>query len=441
MLDDLGKTLSGLINGLVNRSSVDKETVEKLLRDIRKTLLQADVDAVLVDELIKNIEEKALKKDPPAGMTLREHVLKTIYEELVTLLGETPSDISDKKRILLIGLFGSGKTTTAAKLARYFKKKGKRPVLVALDYHRPAASQQLKQLGERLKVPVHVDGDKDPYKGAKYAMENFKKQDVMIFDTAGRNALDKDLANELKKLSDIIGPDEVILAIPADIGKVAKKQGEEFNRLVGITGIIITKMDGTAKAGGALAAANATGAKVNFLGTGENLEDFEVYDSKRFVSRLLGLGDLQTLLEKANESGVKEETMEKLIEGKFTLNDFYEQIDAMQNMGPLGNLIGMIPGASGTKIPKELIEKQENQMKNYKHIINSMTEDERNDPEILNSSRIIRISRGSGRPESEIRELLSQYKKMKKVMKMMGGTAGLKRGSMKNMAKRFGFKL
>jgi len=441
MLDELGKNLSGLIKNLAGKGSVDEKTISKLLSDIKKTLLQSDVDTELTDRLVSNIEKKVLNEKTPAGMTLREHVIKTIYDELVRFLGESPSDISDKKRIMLIGLFGSGKTTTAAKLARYFKKKGKRPVLVALDYHRPAAPQQLSQLGEKLKVPVHIDENKDPINGSKESLEKFKKQDVIIFDTAGRNALDEELANELKNISSVVNPDEVLLAIPADIGKVAKKQAEEFNKLVGITGIIVTKMDGTAKAGGALAAASATKAKVKFIGTGENPEDFEVYNPERFVSRLLGLGDLETLLEKAKESGIKEETVENIVEGRFTLKDFYEQIEAMQNMGPLGNIVGMIPGAGNAKIPKDLLEKQDQKMRNYKHIINSMTEEEKIDPEIINSSRIKRIAKGSGRPESDVRELLAQYKKMKKVMKMMGGAAGMKRGSMKNLAKQFGFKM
>lgn len=441
MLNNLGKNLSGLIKRLVTGTSVDKKAVEQLLQDLGKILLQSDVDTALVKELIENIEKKCLKEKPPAGLTLREHVLKTIYDELVKLLGESPAGTADKKRIMFIGLFGSGKTTSIAKLARYYKKKGKRPALVALDYHRPAAPQQLKQLGGQLKVPVHINEDKDPYICAKEGIEKFSKYDVIIFDTAGRNALDKELAIELKKLGEIIKPDEVLLAIPADLGRVARKQSEEFNKLVGITGVVVTKMDGTAKAGGALAATSVTGAKVKFIGTGEKLEDFELYNPQRFVSRLLGLGDLQTLLEKAKEADMKEETIEKIVEGKFTLTDFYEQIEAMQSMGSLNKVIGMIPGAGMMKLPKGAIEKQEQKMKNYKHIISSMTPHEREDPGIINASRIKRIAKGSGRSEPEVRELLNQYKQMKKMMKMLGGQAGLKRGAMKNLAKKFGFKL
>ena len=441
MFDNLGKGLSTLIKKLVTGTTIDKESVEQLLKDMRSILLQADVDTELADELIANIRKRCLEQKIPAGLTLREHVLKTIYDELVKLLGETPAELTDKKRIMFIGLFGSGKTTSIAKLARYYKKKGKRSALVALDYHRPAAPQQLKQLGDQLKVPVHINDSKDPYAGAKEGLEKFDKYDVIIFDTAGRNALDKELADELKKLGEIIKPDEVLLTIPADLGKVARKQSEEFNKLVGITGVFVTKMDGTAKAGGALAATSVTGAKVKFIGTGEKLEDFELYDPERFVSRLLGLGDLQTLLEKAKEADVKEETVEKIVEGKFTLTDFYEQIEAMQKMGPMSKVLSMVPGAGMMKLPKGTIEKQEQKMKNYKHIINSMTPEERENPETINASRIKRVAKGSGRPESEVRELLNQYKQMKKLMRTLGGQAGLKRGAFKNLAKQFGFKL
>jgi signal recognition particle subunit SRP54 len=440
MFDNLGKSLSNLIKRLVTSVSIDKAAVEEILKDLKVTLLQADVDISLTEELIKNIRKKCLEEKIPAGLTLREHVLKTIYEELVRLLGEKPAGLIGKKKIMFVGLFGVGKTSSVGKLARYFQKQGLRPALVVLDYHRPAAPEQLKQLGDQIKVPVHIQPNKNPYDAAIEGMKKFEKYDVIIFDTAGRNALDKELADELKKLGEIIKPDEVILTIPADLGKVAKKQSEEFNKLVGITGIFITKMDGTAKAGGALAACSATKAKVKFIGTGEHIEDFEVYDPERFVSRLLGLGDLQTLLEKAKEAEIKPEKVEKIVEGKFTLQDFMEQIEAMQKMGPLGKIAQMIPGL-GMKLPEDLMEKQEEKMKHYKHIIQSMTKEERENPEIINASRIKRIAKGSGRPEAEVRELLQQYEQMKKLMKMLGGKAGLERGALGKMMKQFGLKI
>jgi len=440
MFDSLGKGLSSLIKRLVTSVSIDKAAVEEILKDLKVILLQADVDISLTEELIKNIRKKCLEEKVPAGLTLREHVLKTIYEELVRLLGEKPAGLIGKKKIMFVGLFGVGKTSSVGKLARYFQKQGLRPALVALDYHRPAAPEQLKQLGDQIKVPVHIQSNKNPYDAAIEGMKKFEKYDVLIFDTAGRNALDKELADELKKLGEKIKPDEVILTIPADLGKVAKKQSEEFHKLVGITGIFITKMDGTAKAGGALAACSATKAKVKFIGTGEHIEDFEVYDPERFVSRLLGLGDLQTLLEKAKEAEIKPEKVEKIVEGKFTLQDFMEQIEAMQKMGPLGKIAQMIPGL-GMKVPEDLMEKQEEKMKHYKHIIQSMTKEERENPEIINASRIKRIAKGSGRSEAEVRELLQQYEQMKKLMKMLGGKAGLERGALGKLMKQFGLKI
>jgi len=441
MFDDLGKNLSNLIRKIVMGTTIDKKTVEEVLQDLKKILLQSDVDIKLIDELIDNIRKKCLEEKIPAGLTLREYVLKSIYEGLTKLLGERPAGLIGKKKIMFVGLFGSGKTTSIAKLAKYLQKQGLRPALVALDYHRPAAPEQLQQLGKQINVPVFVHPNKDPYEGAKEGLEKFEKYDTIIFDTAGRNALDKELANELKKLGEIIKPDEVLLTIPADLGKVAKIQSEEFNKLVGITGIFITKMDGTAKAGGALAAASVTGAKVKFIGIGETIEDLEVYNPERFVSRLLGLGDLQTLLEKAKEVEIKPEKVEKIIEGKFTLQDFYEQIEAMQKMGPLGKVAGMIPGMGMMKLPEGMMEKQEEKMKHYKHIMQSMTKTEKEDPEVISSSRIARIAKGCGRSEAEVRELIHQYEQMKKMMKMLGGKAGLERGALGKLMKQLGFKM
>jgi len=434
MFDSLSKGLSGIIKRLLTGTSVDKKAVEEILAELERILLEADVSTQLVEELKSRIRKKCLEEKVPPGLTLREHVLKTIYEELVRLLGGKPSELTGKKRIMLVGLFGSGKTTSAGKIARYFQKQGLKPALVCLDYHRPAAPEQLRQLAEKIRVPYYIDENKDPYSAAEKALEKFKKYDTIIFDTAGRNALDKELADELKKLGEMIKPDEVLLTIPADLGKVAKVQSEEFNKLVGITGILISKMDGTAKGGGALSACAATGAKVKFIGTGEKLEQLEVYNPERFVSRLLGLGDLQTLLEKAKEAEIKPEKVEKMIEGKFTLQDFYEQIEAISKMGSLSSLAKMIPGM-GMNIPEDLLKVQESKLKKFKVIIQSMTPKEREDPSIINSSRIRRIAKGAGVPESEVRELLKQYEQLKKISKMFSGRG--QKGVM-DMLKKFG---
>ncbi len=440
MIGAFGKGLSNLIRKLVTGTTVDKDAVEEILQDMEKILLQSDVDVKLADDLISKIRKRTLEEKLPSGMTLREHVLKVIYEELVVLLGEKPAGLRGKKRIMAVGLFGSGKTTTVGKLGKYFLKQGLKPVFVGLDYHRPAATDQIIQIGKQIGVPVYVEEGKEFNSTARNALQKFAKYDVLIFDTSGRNALDKELADELKILGEIINPDEVLLVIPADLGKVARQQAEEFNKLVGITGVIVTKMDGTAKAGSALAATSVTGAKVKFVGVGEKLEDFEVYDPTRFVSRLLGLGDLQTLLEKAKEIEIKKESVEKIAEGKFTLQDFMEQIEAMGKMGPLSQVANMIPGMGMMKIPEGMIEKQEQKLKAFKYIIQSMTKDEREFPELINSKRIVRIAKGSGRSEAEVRELLNQYNQMRKLMKSLGGAKGLQRGALKNLSKQLGFK-
>lgn len=333
-------------------------------------------------------------------------------------------------------------TTTIGKLGRYFLKQGLKPALVGLDYYRPAAPEQLQQIGKQIGVSVYVDEkNKDPFLVSKNALEKYSNYDTIIFDTAGRNALDKELADELKKLSEVIRPDEVLLVIPADLGKVAKVQAEEFHKLAGVTGVIISKLDGTAKAGGALAATNVTGAKVKFIGTGEKLENLELYNPERFVSRLLGLGDLETLLEKAKDANIKKESVERIAEGKFTLQDFMEQIEGLGKMGPLQQIVGMIPGIGMMKIPEETLKKQEEKMKAYRVIIQSMNKLERENPDIITGTRIIRIAKGAGKSENEVRELINQYNQTKKMVKSFGGMKGLQRGEFKKLAQQFGLKM
>jgi len=434
-----GKNISDLVRKILTRTTVDAEAVEDLVKGLQRILLQTDVDVKLVYELSENIRRRCLKEKLPPGLTLREQVMKVVYEELVKLLGEKKAGLTGKKRIMLLGLFGSGKTTTAGKLAKYFQKQGLKPAMICCDYHRPAAPEQLSQLGDKLHVPVHVSKEKNPYNALKEGLGKFKKYDTVIVDTAGRDALDKKLAEELKKMGKVCQPDEVLLVIPADIGRIAGKQAEEFNKLVGITGVIVTKMDGTAKGGGSLSACSVTGAKVKFIGTGEKLENIEIYDPVRFVSRLLGLGDLQALLEKAKEAELKEEDVEKFLSGRFTLQDFYEQIGGMQKMGSLSSVMDMIPGL-GHAVPEDMLVIQEEKLKKYKYIIDSMTKEEKKNADLIHSSRIKRIAKGSGTSEKDVRDLLKQYKQTKKLMKKMGGVKGMKRGALKKIAKKFGLK-
>lgn len=432
--------MTDLMRRILTGSTVDVASVEELVKGLQRILLQADVDVKLVYELCQNIRKRCLKQEVPTGLTLREHVMKVVYEELVRLLGEKQVELLGNKRIMFVGLFGSGKTTTIGKMGKYFQKQGLKPAMIACDYHRPAAPQQLQQLGDKLHVPVHVSKEKDPFKALKEGLGKFKKYDTILIDTAGRDALDKELAEELKKMHKICQPNEVLLVIPADIGRIAGEQASEFNKLVGITGVVVTKMDGTAKGGGALSACSVTDARVKFIGTGEKLEELQVYDPVRFVSRLLGMGDLQTLLEKVKEAEFKEEDVEKILSGKFTLKEFYDQISGVQKMGSLGSIMDMIPGL-GHAVPEDLLQVQEEKLKKYKYIMNSMTKGERENADLIHASRIKRIAKGAGVSEKDVRDLLKQYKQSKKLIKKMGGMKGMKRGHLMKIAKRLGIKV
>jgi len=435
MLEGFGSGLKGAFRKIAGIGSVDKATVEAVVREVQRTLLTSDVDVRLVSELSERIKKKVLGDKPPAGMTVKEHFIKTLYDELVAFLGEAKAEVELKQqKILVCGLFGSGKTTTIGKLAKWFKTRGLSVGVVAGDTHRPAAQIQLKQLADKIGVPCYTEGGK-PENIAKQALS--AKEDILIFDTAGRDALDRELARELKEMGEITKPEEVLLVLPADIGQAARRQAEEFNRLVGITGIVVTKLDGTAKGGGALAAASVSGAKVKFIGIGEKPEDLELYDPKRFVSKLIGYGDLQGLLEKAKQSGI-EDSAKRIVEGKYTLNEFYEQIQSMQSMGSLSKITEMIPGFGNVKMPKGMLDVQESKMKKWKHIILSMTPHEKENPDEIKTTRITRIAKGSGTSESDVRDLLKYYKQSKKVMKLAGGGKGLRRGPLAKLAKQFG---
>ncbi len=332
-------------------------------------------------------------------------------------------------------------TTTASKLAKFYQKRGLRPALIACDVTRPAAYEQLQQLAEQLHVPFYGEkGNKIASEIAKNGMQKVKA-DIYIFDSSGRNALDKEMIAEIRAINDIAKPQEKILVIPADIGQAARAQAKGFQDALGITGVIITKMDGTAKAGGALTACAMTGAQVKWIGVGEKVDALERFDPDRFVSKLIGWGDIQGLVEKAKEAiepEKAEKMAEKLMEGKFTLADFLEQIKAMQKMGSLSSILGNIPGMGGMKLPAGMdLGKQEDKMKRWKFAIESMTIKEREEPSLLDASRIKRISKGSGVPESEIRELIKQYEQSKKMMKSFGGGA-MRRGPLAKLAKKFG---
>jgi signal recognition particle subunit SRP54 len=440
MLDKLGAGLKDALRKLAGAGYVDRAVVDELVKDIQRSLLAGDVDVKLVFQLTERIKDRALNEKPAAGSTPREHIVKVVYEELVRFVGQKAEIPLRPTKILLCGLFGSGKTTTAGKLAYFYQKKGLKPALLACDVVRPAAYEQLQQLSEQLHVPFYGEkGNKNAAQIAKNGLQKVKA-DVYIIDSSGRDALDSGMIAEIKEINAAAHPEEKILVIPADIGQAARPQAEAFQKALGITGVIITKLDGTAKAGGALTACATTGASVKWIGVGEKMDAFEPFEPDRFVSRLIGWGDIQSLVEKAKEAMGSEKGKEiagRVMEGRFTMSDFYEQIKAMGKMGGLGSVMANMPGMGGMKMPKEFdVGKQEGKMKKWGYAIESMTNAERDDPAIIDASRVTRIAKGSGIPEAEIRELLKQYGQAKKMMKMMSG-GGMKRGALAKLARRF----
>jgi len=445
VLDKLSSGLKDALQKITKIGLVDKKAVKELSEDIKKTLISADVNLKLAKKVSEKIQKRALKEKPAKGLTAREHTVNIVYDEITNLLGKRYEELKvDKKptKIMLVGLFGSGKTTTAGKLARMFKKAGKKVALIQTDTWRPAAYDQLKQLAEKTHVKFYGDTDeRKPVNIIKKNKSEFKKFDVVIIDTAGRDALNDELIDEIRHIAKVVVPDENLLVLPADIGQAAETQASKFNNSVKVTGVIVTRLDGTAKGGGALSACSATGTYVKLIGVGEKLDDLEEFKPKNFVSRLLGMGDLETLIKKA-EGAIDKEKAEKLgkkvIKGELSLQDLYDQMEALNKMGSFGQLANLIPGIGGMKVPKGAMKEQEGKMKGWKYLMDSMTPEEKEHPDVINNSRIERIAKGSGRTETEVRELLKQYKQMKKVMRMMAGKGG---GKMKKMMKMFGGKM
>jgi signal recognition particle subunit SRP54 len=423
VLDRLGSSLNNALKKIFRAPVMDEKTVKELVRDIQRALLQADVNVKLVLEISKRIEERALKEKVPPGVSRREHVVKVVYEELTRFLGEkqAPLKVEPGKRtvLMLVGIQGSGKTTASGKLGKYFQKRGLKTALVCTDTYRPGAYAQLKQLAERTNIPVYGDAkEKKSEKIALRGLKQFEDYDVVIIDTAGRHKEEKGLIEEMKRLQKAIKPDEAILVIDGTIGQQAAVQARALHEATPIGSILVAKLDGSARGGGALSAVAAIGAPIKFISTGEKLGDIEPFVPSRFVGRLLGMGDLQSLVEKVREAEVKvpEKKVRAFMSGKFTLTDMYEQFESMKKMGPLKGLLKMIPGM-GYNIPDEQMNMAEDALKRWRVIIQSMTPKEREKPKILSSSRIRRVARGSGTTEKEVKELLTQYNNMKKMMK------------------------
>ncbi|MFA4907940.1 MAG: signal recognition particle protein Srp19, partial [archaeon] len=385
--------------------------------EMQRALISSDVEVGLVLELSKRIEAAAFE-ELPKGLDRRAHLIKETYDLLAKLLGEGMQKAPEKPRkILLVGLYGSGKTTTAGKLGRLYSKKGLKVGAVCADTYRAAAYQQLKTVCEKAGIDFYGNPEeKRPETIVYQALTKFKSFDLIIVDSAGRSALDEELVREIKEVHHAFEAENVWLVLSADIGQVAGKQAKAFHEAVGINGVIITKTDGSAKGGGALAACRVTNSPVHFIGTGEKVNDLEEFEPQRYLSRIMGYGDLQALLEKAKEAAEEQQlNPEELLSGDFNLKVFYEQLEAAKKMGPLSKVMEMM--GMGTKLPKEVLEVSEKKLAGFGAIMNSMTKQEKLEPEIISRQRVERIAKGSGKSANDVRELLKQYKQMKKMFK------------------------
>jgi signal recognition particle subunit SRP54 len=412
VLEKLGSSLYDAIRKVIRAPVVDAELIKELIRDFQRALLQADVNVQLVMELSQVIEKRALDEELPPGISRREHVVKVVYDALTAFVGEKPVPLEIRPGrqnvLMLIGIQGSGKTTHAAKLARYFQKRGLKPAVICADTFRPGAYNQLQQLAESINVDFYGEPDsKDPVKVARNGVKKFSDYEVVILDTSGRHKEEKSLIVEMQQIARSIKPQEIILVLDGTIGQQASAQAAAFNDATDVGSIIVAKLDGSARGGGALSGVAATGAPIKFIGTGEKIEDMEQFVPGRFIGRLLGMGDIESLVAKVKEAEVEvsEKDINALLSGKFTLTDMYQQLEAMRKMGPLQKVLQMVPGFS-YQLPDSDLDMAEERMDRFKYIIDSMTPEERDDPKVLNASRTRRIARGSGTEEREVRELI-----------------------------------
>ena len=427
VLDKLGKSLREAVRKIARAGYIDDATLDVLLKEIQRALLSADVKVDLVFSLTESIKSRAKNEKPLGGLSTREHILNIVYEELTKLLGGKEGTVKTdgKTKIMLVGLFGSGKTTTCGKLAKYLSKRGLKICMIGTDIWRPAAFEQLKQLGEEINIPVFGDAKlKDPIKILKDALPKTENFDIVIVDSAGRDALDKELAKELKAIYGLFKPQEKILVLPADIGQKASEQAKAFNEMVGVTGIILTKMDSSAKGGGALSACAEVAVPIKFVGIGEKVDAFEEFNPTKFVSKMLGMGDLESLVKKTEEVFGKDnqkEQMGAMMKGKFSLKDFRAQIEGMKKMGPLKKVLEMLPlGGMGVEIPEEQLNMSEEKINKFIYAMDSMTKKELEQPDLINATRITRIAKGSGTTPENVKALITYYNTTKKMMKHFG---------------------
>lgn len=438
VLEGLGKSLRAVLAKIAKSSSVDPALLDEVARDIQRALLQADVNVQLTLDLTKRVRERALNEKPPAGASLRDFLVRIIYQEIKAILGEDRVYDVKPKRIMLVGLFGQGKTTTAGKLARFYQKKGVRTGLIAADVHRPAAIDQLEQLSKRVNCGFYANrAEKRAEVIAREGRDKFAFSDTVILDTAGRSNLDADLVAEIQRCRTAFEPQETFLVLDAAMGQAAGRSAEAFHKAVGLTGVILTKLDGSAKGGGALSAVAKSGAPILFVGTGEHMEELERFEPTRFVSRLLGMGDLQSLLERFEGLEGKdklEEASKKLLGGKFTLKDFYTQLEGLSQMGPLSKFLSMIPGFAGAKLDDQQMQATQDRLKGYKVIMDSMTKEEMLNPALIKGDRVQRIARGSGHTPQDVRSLLKYYEQTRKQAHAITSNRKLRRQMERSMA-------
>jgi signal recognition particle subunit SRP54 len=435
VLDGLGKSLNSALKRLFGASVIDEDLVKELVKDIQRALLVADVDVNLVMGITERVEKQALDENLPRGVSRREHIVKVVWDTLAYFLGEktVPLTINPGKPnlVMLVGIQGSGKTTTIGKLARYYQKRGIKTGVICADNFRPGAYSQLKQLAEMSNIPFWGDENgKDAVKLAKKGFNDMKKRgiELILLDTSGRHREETSLIKEMKSISKAVKPQEIILVIDGTLGQQAGSQAAAFKKATDIGSIVITKLDGSAKGGGALSAAAATQAPIKFIGTGEGMDAIEPFNPTKFAGRLLGMSDIKGLIEKVREAQIEidEDAAMRLMKGQFTLTDMMAQLKQLKKMGPIGKVMEML--GLKYKLPDDVAEIQEENLERFEVIMNSMTKEELDNPKILKSSRLERIAMGSGTSTRDVRDLLKQYNQMKKMMKTMGKQRRGKRG-------------
>jgi len=429
MLDGLKNSLGDAIKRIVKSSGIDEELIKDLSKDVQRALLTSDVNVRLVLEITKHLEERALNETPPPGLSRKDHIVKILYDELSKLLGnESDFDFKPDKqnKIILVGIQGSGKTTVASKLAKFLTKEGHTVGVIGADTYRPGALVQLKTMCEKSNVEVYgEENNKDSPSIVKNGLKHFEGQslDVLLIDTAGRHKEEQDLLDEMDRINKVAEPDLALLVIDGTIGQQCFNQAEAFHKTIPVGGVIVTKLDSSAKGGGALAASAATGAQIMYIGTGERIDDLEKFSPTRFVGRLLGMGDVQAILDLAKrlENEGDDVRMKRISSGKMNMEDFLYQLEEVTKMGSLQGILESMPGLSGM-VKEDQVNQMEGRVSKWRYIIQSMTKGEKADPlDLLNASRIKRIARGSGWPESEVKELLKNYKNSKSMMKASKG--------------------